>query len=52
MNQNSKTILYVTYDGLSDPVSQFGNTYLEKLSQSGISYHILALKKRKIGCKW
>jgi len=48
MNPNSKTILYVTYDGLSDPVSQSQVLpYLEKLSQNGISYHILSFEKKE-----
>ncbi len=48
MNQNRKTILYVTYDGLSDPVSQSQVIpYLENLSQSGISYHILSFEKKE-----
>ena len=48
MNTNSKIILYVTYDGLSDPVSQSQVLpYLEKLSQNGISYHILSFEKKE-----
>ena len=48
MKPNSKTILYVTYDGLSDPVSQSQVLpYLEKLSQNGISYHILSFEKKE-----
>ena len=48
MNQNNKNILYVTYDGLSDPVSQSQVIpYLENLSQNGINYHILSFEKKE-----
>lgn len=48
MNQNNKNILYVTYDGLSDPVSQSQVIpYLENLSQNGIKYHILSFEKKE-----
>ncbi len=48
MTYNSKTILYVTYDGLTDPVSQSQVLpYLENLSQSGIKYHILSFEKKE-----
>ena len=48
MNNKIKNVLYVTYDGLSDPVSQSQILpYLEKLSNNAIKFHILSFEKKE-----